>query len=400
MEWLSKYKGIIILLVGIIGIVLVNWSNLFGSDSTVTPQNYSQALLTTNLENDGVEDTIIVDIKGEVIYPGYYEVSNQLRIGDIITIAGGITEDADLSDINQAARLVDEMIIVIPKDENSEIFDIPEDIVKIIVEIKGEVLHPGIYDINKSARVGDLLELAGGPTEDADLENINQASKLNDGNVISVPSKTISSVPNNIIKLVVEIKGEVNRPGIYSVYPQSRVTDLIALAGGLTEDADSETIELARILVDGESVVIPKKDDFNMEERYIYVEVYGEIIHPGVYYIPEDYSLLDLVYEAGGVTIDCDLEKINWDLTLCLGAKLYIPSYEDEDFVINVSNKININTANLETLITLPGIGQIIGQRIIDYRAEYGSFLSIEEIMNVSGIKESVYEQIKELIAV
>jgi len=54
----------------------------------------------------------------------------------------------------------------------------------------------------------------------------------------------------------------------------------------------------------------------------------------------------------------------------------------------------------LEELSTLQGIGQILGQRIIDYRAEYGDFLSIEDIMNVSGIKTSIYEEIKESITV
>ncbi|HPJ24361.1 MAG TPA: ComEA family DNA-binding protein, partial [Bacillota bacterium] len=97
---------------------------------------------------------------------------------------------------------------------------------------------------------------------------------------------------------------------------------------------------------------------------------------------------------------NCDLSRINWDLVLVLGARIYIPSYEDADEVLDDSSLININKANLETLITLPGIGDILGQRIIDYRAEFGEFLTIEEIMNVSGIKESVYAQIKELITV
>ncbi|MDO9581100.1 MAG: helix-hairpin-helix domain-containing protein [Bacteroidales bacterium] len=61
---------------------------------------------------------------------------------------------------------------------------------------------------------------------------------------------------------------------------------------------------------------------------------------------------------------------------------------------------MNINTAGLEALMTLKGIGNILGQRIIDYRAEYGFFLSIEDIMQVSGIKDVVYAQIKDYIIV
>jgi competence protein ComEA len=68
--------------------------------------------------------------------------------------------------------------------------------------------------------------------------------------------------------------------------------------------------------------------------------------------------------------------------------------------VVSNEHLININTATLSTLTTLPGIGDILGQRIIDYRAEFGPFQTIEEIMNVSGIKTSVYEQIKTRIKV
>ncbi|HOO44334.1 MAG TPA: ComEA family DNA-binding protein, partial [Bacillota bacterium] len=135
-------------------------------------------------------------------------------------------------------------------------------------------------------------------------------------------------------------------------------------------------------------------------EKEIYVEIAGEVIRPGVYLVAESTSVKELIYKAGGVTVNCDLSRINWDLVLVLGARIYIPSFEDADEVLDDSSLININKANLETLITLPGIGDILGQRIIDYRAEFGEFLTIEEIMNVSGIKESVYAQIKELITV
>jgi len=396
-DFIRRYIGVLILMIGIVGIVIINWNDLF-SDSLPIVEEYSETLLTTEDVYES-ENTVIVDIKGEVLYPGYYEVSSNLRIGDIINIAGGLTGVADVSTINQAEKIEDEMIIVIPKYEDDS-FIVPNDIVKIIVEIKGEVHQPGIYDLSRSARVADLIELAGGLTEEADLSIVNQAAKLSDGEIIIVPSLDNDIDVDEIIKIVVEIKGEVNRPGIYYVYPNTRTNDLIDVAGGLTSNANTESIEMARILTDGESLVIPKTEDSNQENRYIYVEIYGEVLHSGTYYIPESYTMLDLIYEAGGVTIDCDLTKIHWDLVLCLGAKIYIPSYEDLIDVKDDDSLININKVNLETLMTLPGIGQILGQRIIDYRAEYGGFLSIEEIMNVSGIKESVYEQIKELITV
>ena len=111
---------------------------------------------------------------------------------------------------------------------------------------------------------------------------------------------------------------------------------------------------------------------------------------------------MDLIYEAGGVTVNADITKIDWSIRLCLGASIYIPS-NTEEFVVNESEEnslININTANLDLLMSLPGIGEIIGQRIIDYRGNNGGFDTIEEIINVSGIKDSIYEEIKEYITV
>lgn len=67
---------------------------------------------------------------------------------------------------------------------------------------------------------------------------------------------------------------------------------------------------------------------------------------------------------------------------------------------VPVTEKININTASKEELLTLPGIGEVISERIIDYRNEYGKFDSIEEIMEVSGIGKAKFENIKDLITV
>jgi len=335
LETIKKNKGIIILLIGIIGIVIVNWDKIMPSKQS-SPTEYSESMLFRTTEELNNLDTILVDVKGEVNSPGLYEVGFDLRVGDIIGVAGGITNEADLSEINLAEKLTDEMIIYVPKKSEISTVFIPNDIVKIIVEIKGEVAKPGIYYLNKN----------------------------------------------------------------------SRLNDLILIAGSETLEADMTSVELARVLSDGESITIPKKVETKSEvvveesPREIYVEIIGEVINPGVYLILEDYTISDLIYEAGGVTVNCDLSKIDWNLTLCLGATIYIPSYEDVIDETEISNLININTANLESLMTLPGVGNIIGQRIIDYRSEYGDFLSIEQIVRVSGIKDSIYENIKELITV
>ncbi|MBI9009801.1 MAG: SLBB domain-containing protein [Tenericutes bacterium] len=337
MEYLKNNKGVLILVIGFFAFLIYNFSGISETNQVVANE-YSETLITT-LTSVEVEsyDYIMVDIKGEVNYPGLYQVVDGMRLGDLINIAGGATLNANLSNMNQAMILVDEMNITIPAIE--EVYEIPDDIIKIKVEIKGCVMNPGVYVLYANARVTDLIVAAGGFTAAADLDSVFQAKILTDGETI----------------LVAELVG-------------------------------SESEETT---------------DNYIEEREIYVEITGEVINPGIYLIPESYSVQDLIYEAGGVTVNCDLEKINWNLTLCLGATLYIPSYEDESVDEEVySDKVNINTADLEELITLTGIGQILGQRIIDYRAECGSFLSIEEIMYVSGIKTSIYEEIKESITV
>ncbi|XMB72672.1 SLBB domain-containing protein [Mycoplasmatota bacterium WC30] len=410
MEFLKKNKGIIILLVGIIGIAGLNWKKIIPA-KPATPTEYSETMLILTDDEFNNLDTIQVDVKGEVNYPGLYEVACDLRVGEIISVAGGITSEADLSEINLAERLVDEMIIAIPKKTDTTTILIPEDIVKIVVVVKGEINNPGIYYLSKNSRIGDLIFVAGGITTEADLSEINLAEKLTDEMVITIPKKTeitTGLVPKDIVKIIVEIKGEIVNPGIYYLNKNSRVNELILLAGGKTQAADLSGIELARVLSDGETITIPERIEDAPEiieeiPREIYVEIMGEVIHPGTYLVFEDYTIKDLIYEAGGVTVNCDLSKINWNLTLCLGAKIYIPSYEDEIDEVNeeeINGLININTANLELLITLPGIGDIIGQRIIDYRSEFGDFLSIEEIVKVSGIKDSIYENIKEFITV
>ena len=394
MEWIRKYKAFILLMIGIAGIVIVNWDKLFTVDQKEV-EEYSEILITTNKMEQ--LEYIMVDIKGEVLYPGLYEVSANQRIGDVINIAGGLTETADISSVNLASKLEDEMIIIIPK-TTSVNSQTPNDIIKIIVEIKGEVINPGVYELYYNQRVSDLIQISGGLTISADISNISMVEILQDEAVIVIPKVSDDSEQSEQT-IKVEIKGEVRNPGLYTMVVGDRVIDLIIKAGGLTNDAMESALELAQLLEDGQTIIIPRLEE-EKDERQIYVQIHGEILHPGTYLISEGSTILDLIYLAGGVSIDCDLSKINWNISLCLGAVIYIPSFEDEELTPVGDYLININTADLETLMTLNGIGQIIGQRIIDYRAEYGNFLSIEDIMNVSGIKESIYEQIKEYITV
>jgi competence protein ComEA len=108
---------------------------------------------------------------------------------------------------------------------------------------------------------------------------------------------------------------------------------------------------------------------------------------------------------AGGFSEDAGTDYLNLAETVSDGEKVYVPTVDELNVELAAeeeadSGKININTATKEQLITLPGIGESKADSIIAYRTEHGGFSTIEEIMEIPGIKEAVFSKIKELITV
>lgn len=139
-------------------------------------------------------------------------------------------------------------------------------------------------------------------------------------------------------------------------------------------------------------------------QETIKVHICGEVINPGLIEIEVGSRIADAIDFVGGTTDFADISKINLAYILSDGEKIYIPNINDEDFEnqssLSGNTKININTATVEQLQTLDGIGQSTAETIISYREENGKFTSIEDIKNVSGIGESKFEKIKEKICV
>ncbi len=138
----------------------------------------------------------------------------------------------------------------------------------------------------------------------------------------------------------------------------------------------------------------------------------GAVKKEGVIKIKENSRIIDAIGEAGGLTKDADLKKVNLAYSINDGQKIYIPSINDkEEFeivsngineggVANEKGMVNINTATQTQLEELSGIGPSTASSIISYRQEKGKFKSIDEIKNVSGIGEAKYNKIKENICV
>ena len=162
------------------------------------------------------------------------------------------------------------------------------------------------------------------------------------------------------------------------------------------------------------------------EENVIIVHVSGAVNQPGIVELSENSRIADAIERAGGLKDEACIDEINLAYMIEDGIKIHIPTIEeqkkkDEDgdktensnlYITGESKtteknnnqkktgKININSATQEELETLPGIGPTIALKIINYRKENGKFKSIEDIKEVSGIGESKFNSIKDMISV
>ncbi len=140
------------------------------------------------------------------------------------------------------------------------------------------------------------------------------------------------------------------------------------------------------------------------------VDVRGAVTQPGVYALPPGSRLQDALQAAGGALPGADLEGLNLAAPLEDGAALRVPLQGEAQSAPSRSSgviipaapggSININSASQEELESLPGIGPVLAQQVIEYREANGPFPSIEAIQNVPGIGPGIFEKIKDLITV
>ena len=180
-----------------------------------------------------------------------------------------------------------------------------------------------------------------------DTENTNTSTGTSNSNVknnsISTNNKEVT-IPIKDKSIVVEIKGEVKKPDVYTLNENAIIKELIEAAGGLTENADLSNINRAKKLQNHELVYIANKND--------------------------------IIKESKNTNSESNTSNSQ-----------------------GISNTIvNINTATIEQLKTLNGIGDSKAKSIIEYREQNGGFKSKEDIKNVTGIGEKMFERIKEQI--
>ncbi len=150
----------------------------------------------------------------------------------------------------------------------------------------------------------------------------------------------------------------------------------------------------------------------NTESVKVAVHIGGAVRNPGLYYLDPSSRVADAIQSAGGPTADADLDAINLASRVTDGLKIVVPSRVNKENSMVAADsgqssgtsvsggKININTASARELEELPGIGEVLAERIVSFRETNGPFKSIEEIKQVSGIGEKKFESIRDLIVV
>ncbi|MCI6768448.1 MAG: helix-hairpin-helix domain-containing protein [Lachnospiraceae bacterium] len=205
-----------------------------------------------------------------------------------------------------------------------------------------------------------------------------------------------SSAPDNVpvtaAKMVVYVRGAVNRPGVYQLEEDARIFRAIEAAGGFRADADTEWLNQAQPLFDGAMLTVSTR-----EETAILRQA-GQTDGSGVL-ISGSSGLTDSQGTAAGI------HQGNTDSVAFrqVPEKNGTSSWPSTGSTVNGSGgetRVNLNTAQREELMTLPGIGESKADSIIRYREEHGAFTSPEEIMNISGIKSAVYSKIRDRITV
>jgi competence protein ComEA len=170
---------------------------------------------------------------------------------------------------------------------------------------------------------------------------VNKSNNMKNGNSGTESGSKVVQTKDK--RIVVEIKGEVKKPDVYMLDENSIIKDLIEVAGGLTENADLSNINRAKKLQDH-----------------------------------------DLIYIANKNEIANGAQNVN----------------QSSNLNNNVQKRVNINSATIEELKTIKGIGDAKAKSIIEYREKNGGFKNIEDIKNVTGIGEKMFETIKEEIEI
>jgi competence protein ComEA len=196
-------------------------------------------------------------------------------------------------------------------------------------------------------------------------------------------------VPVTAAKIVVYVRGAVNRPGVYQLEEDARIFRAIEAAGGFRGDADTEWLNQAQLLFDGAMLTVPTRDETVILRQNGEGDGSGALISGSSGLTDSQGMAIGIQQGNSGSAASRQVPEKN-----TTGGSPSTGSRSGGEA------RVNLNTAQREELMTLPGIGESKADSIIRYREEHGAFTSPEEIMNISGIKSAVYSKIRDRITV
>ena len=181
---------------------------------------------------------------------------------------------------------------------------------------------------------------------------------------VTPKKKETKDTKDEVTKIKVDIKGCIVSPDVYEVDSNSRVIDIINIAGGTTEDADTDNINLSKKVSDEDVIIIYSREELENNKKS-----YEEKI---------DYCTTD-------------------NNSACA---TNVVTFDDNNKEDTNSTIININTATVEDFMKLSGIGEAKAKAIVEYRNSIGSFSKVEDIKNVTGIGDSIFDKIKDYLTI
>lgn len=204
------------------------------------------------------------------------------------------------------------------------------------------------------------------------FNNVNEQESNSEIAIVEKNEEKESVTVDFLSNVRVDVKGAVKKSGVYELDSNSRVIDAINLAGGLKSNASTKYLNLSKKITD---------------EMVIYVYTNNQVKSMG---IKEE------------IKEECKCPTI--DTSICAGSNIIISDKEDSTIIEGNttnqenSNKVSLNKASKDELMTLSGVGESKALAIIEYRDNNGGFKALEDIMNVSGIGEALYNKIKDYI--
>jgi len=177
------------------------------------------------------------------------------------------------------------------------------------------------------------------------------------------PTSNPVSSPTPDLTIKIYITGEIQKPGVYVMRAGDRIEDALNLAGGFTAEADQSRLDLAQRVKDEMQIVVPAR------------------------------ALPSLTPPPGGIILPATVTT-----ALTKGPVNPTPA-KAAIAPTRPSGKINLNLASLADLESLPGVGQVLAQRILDYRTKNGPFKSFEELKKIQGLTNATLDKIKDLVS-